>query len=355
MGTRFSRRMWLLSAVAATASASTSLAQRPLVPVKARIQASLSKVPVRSIQIQGLQASVDTRVVVTAIAVDPSGERLAVAGDDHTIRIMNASTLVQTDLLPGHRDLIRTLTFNPSGQVLASAGNDGQLILWDCQNSFTELRRLAAAPALTCVRFSPAGAVLAAVGFDNRVFFIGREQRGDVTCDCKDLRAVAYRDDDSVLAVGGRSGNLHLFDPRDGEPLGVYPVHRGRIHGVYFHRDSNLAITVGEDGYVNVFDSMNRTVKHRIMVTTGKIFTVAQVDSQRVAVAGSDNSIRVVNTDTGKVEHRLEGHQGSIASLASSGGQLFSGGYDASLKKWSIGELSQSQQRIAEADPSIDR
>ena len=288
--------------------------------------------PVRSIQIEGLQASVDTRVVVTSIAVDPTGERLAVAGDDHTIRILNAATLVQTDLLEGHRDLIRTLAFNPSGQVLASAGNDGQLILWDCQNSFEELRRLAAAPALTCVRFSPAGSVLAAVGFDSRVFFIGKEQGRDVRCDSKDLRAVAFRDDDRVLAVGGRTGNLHLFDPREGEPLGIYPVHRGRIHGIYFQRDSNLAITVGEDGYVNVFDSMNRTVKHRIAVTTGRIFTVAHVDSQRVAVAGSDNSIRIVNTDTGKVEHRLEGHQGSIAALASSGGQLFSGGYDATLK-----------------------
>lgn len=355
MGTRFSRRLWLGSAIAAAASASTTLAQRPLVPVKARIHASLSKVPVRSIQIQGLQASVDTRVVVTAIAVDPTGERLAVAGDDHTIRIMNAATLVQTDLLDGHRDLIRTLAFNSTGQVLASAGNDGQLILWDCQNSFAELRRLAAAPALTCVRFSPAGAFLTAVGFDNRVFFIGKEHQQDVTCDCKDLRAVAFRDDGMVLAVGGRSGNLHLFDPRDGEPLGIYPVHRGRIHGIYFQRDSNLAITVGEDGYVNVFDSRNRAVKHQIAVTTGRVFTIAHVDSQRVAVAGSDNSIRIVNTDSGKVEHRLEGHQGSIASLASSGGQLFSGGYDATLKKWSIAELSQSQQRIAEVDPSIDR
>jgi WD40 repeat protein len=184
---------------------------------------------------------------------------------------------------------------------------------------------------------------------------IGKDPRPELTCDCKDLRAVAFRDDGRVLAVGGRTGTIHLFDPRDAQPLGNYPVHRGRIHGIIFQHDSNLAITVGEDGYASVLDSMNGTVTQRIAVTTGKLFAVAPVDSQRVAVAGSDNSIRIVNIDSGTVENRLEGHQGSISSLASSAGQLFSGGYDATLKRWSIGELSQSQQRIAEVDPSFDR
>ena len=89
--------------------------------------------------------------------------------------------------------------------------------------------------------------------------------------------------------------------------------------------------------------------------TTGKLFAVAILNRQLIAVAGSDNMIRIVNTDDGTVIRKLDGHAGSVSTLASSGGVLFSGGYDASLRRWSIGDVELSGQRIAEGDPKLDR
>ena len=40
---------------------------------------------------------------------------------------------------------------------------------------------------------------------------------------------------------------------------------------------------------------------------------------------------------------------------AAAGGSLFSGSYDATLRRWSIGDIDASGQRIAEGDPRIDR
>jgi hypothetical protein len=297
------------------------------------------------------------RIVVTAIAADPRGELLAVAGDDHTIRIMSVLSLKIIHTLRAHRDVIRTLTFDADGHRLVSAGNDGQLVFWDCRDSFRLIQRMQGAPALACVSFSASGSELAAVGFGSDVFIIGRENQKKLAfqCDCSDLRGVAYRDDDKVLAVAGRSGDLHLFDPRSGRLLSDHSIHQGRIHGIVFHRNSNLAVCVGEDGQVTVFDTENQVLQGRTAATTGKLFAIAIVDSQRVAVAGSDNVIRLVNTDTGRVESSLEGHQGTVATLATSGGLLFSGGYDATLRRWSVGDLQQSRQRIAEGDQRIDR
>ncbi len=299
----------------------------------------------------------DRRTVVTAIAMDPRGEFVAAAGDDQQIRILGTSNLQNIQTLTGHRDVIRTLAFDNSGQRLVSAGNDGQLIVWDRDESFRLAQRMQGTPALARVRFSPDGHEIAAVGFDNGVFLIGKKdtRKPIFECDCDDLRAVAYRDDNRALAIAGRSGELHVLDPADGKLLGEYPIHQGRINDVMFHHQSNSAVCVGDDGNVTVFETSDQQLLHRIPVTTGKLFAVAILTSQLVAVAGSDNVIRIVNTDEGFVGRTLQGHTGSVSTLAAGGGLLFSGSFDATLRRWTLGNVDSEGQRIAEGDPRIDR
>lgn len=298
-----------------------------------------------------------TRTVITAIAADPRGELLVAAGDDHAIRVMQASTMKVLHTLTGHRDLVRALAFDPKGNHLVSAGNDGQMIQWDRDRSFQIEQNWNRTPALARVCFSPDGQEIAAVGFDRAVFVIGRD-KGSSThfeCDCNDLRAVAYRNDRQVLAVAGRCGSLHLFDPNSGELLHKRPLHRGRITDIAFRHDSNQIICVAEDGKATFFDTETHVLIHEIRVTTGKLFTTAVINSQLVAVAGSDNVIRVIDGDAGKVVRTLQGHSGSVSTLDSSGGWLFSGSFDATLRRWAIVDLSRTEQRIAEGDQVIDR
>lgn len=352
MPIKLSRRCWLLSAGMASLSLSRANADPPQPGDAPRIAASSLPIPTRSIQLDR-----ETRTVVTAIAADPRGEFVAAAGDDYIIRVLRTSDLGTAFTVRGHRDLIRTLAFDPQGSRLVSAGNDGQLILWNRDQSFRSLQRMQGTPALSCVRFSPDGAEMAAVGFDNEVFIIGPHNRQNPVfqCDCTDLRAVAYRDDNRVLAVAGRSGDLHLFDPVSGRLLSDHALHRGRIHGVTFHRQSNAAVCVAEDGSVSVFDTEHKQLRQRIHVTTGKLFAATILNSQLIAVAGSDNLIRIVNTDDGSVIRNLEGHSGSVSTLTFIDGALFSGSYDTTLRRWSIGEVLSSGQRIAEVESSIER
>jgi WD40 repeat protein len=348
----YKRRRFLYLAALLPFISQTAIADSP----PGELRAAALKLPVtsRSIRLQGIR---ETRVVVTAVAADPRGELLAAAGDDDSIRILKASTLKVQHTLKGHRDLIRTLTFDRDGNHLVSAGNDGQLIIWNREESFQLKQKWDNAPALARVCCSPNGREMAAVGFHNQVYIVGRSirDRPRLQCECRDLRAVAYRDDMQVLAVAGRSGDLHLFSPDDGELIGEHPLHRGRIHDVAFHADSALVVCVGEDGRLTVFDSDTQELIHRVPVTTSKLFAVTVINSELVAVAGSDNVIRIVSTEYGEVVRTLKGHNGSIATLDSAGGWLFSGSYDATLRRWSVSDISESAQRIAEGDPRIDR
>ena len=158
-----------------------------------------------------------------------------------------------------------------------------------------------------------------------------------------------------MLAVAGRSGDVHLFDANSGKLIAEKKTHSGRIHDMEFHRDANTLVSVGEDGMLVVFDTRaNKTVR-RTRVSTGKLFAVSVIDSSHVAVAGSDNVVRVVNTDHGRIVKKLSGHSGSVPTLDFNGGNLYSGGYDATFRRWSLDRSFDHDERIAEGEHPLDR
>ena len=359
------RRSWtVLAAICVAASIMPSVVFADS-PMKLRISGRAElPIPSRTVRLRG---STGLPVIVTAIAADPMSTLIAVAGDDDRIRIVGGTTLKTLQTLSGHRDRIRTLTFAPDGSRLVSAGNDGQVIVWDCQDDFSIGQRMKGTPALARVCFDPSGGEMAAVGFDNEVYLIGRRKSGKrgsdrpvsnrpvMQCDCRDLRAVAYSEDGNLLAVAGRSGDLHLFDMDSNKMIGEHPLHNGRVSDLCFAHGSPFVISVGEDGRLVSLDTRSGKVQYRTKVTSGKLFAITVLNSQLAAVAGSDNVIRIVNLDNGKTIRSLEGHRGSIAGLAASGGYLYSGGFDATLRRWAIADLQPGEERIAETESKEQR
>lgn len=308
------------------------------------------------------------QVVVTAMAVDPAGEFLAASGDDHVIRILSAATLKTVRTLgkgsrsndasrPGHFDWIRTLTFDDRGTRLASAGNDGQLILWDRRNDFQVMQKIDSAPALACLRFSPSGKQIAAVGFDPRIFLIGgaSSTTSSLQCDCIDLRCCEYSGDGKMIAVAGRDGRLHLFDPANGALIHEQAIHQGRVRDMAFVAESAVLVSVAEDGEVVRYDVESRQILSRRKITSGRLFTVAIINSRTIAAAGSDDEIYLVSVDDDdrglSMAGTLRGHVGSVAELVVSGDYLISGGFDATIRRWELPSLQSAPSKIALKEP----
>ena len=334
-------------------------------PVSAQSPHSISSVRSANSQIFQLPpVDSDVRqVVVTAMVADPRGEILAVAGDDHIIRILNSQTMQiiqvlgdggsRTERKTGHFDWIRTLTFDATGSRLCSAGNDGQLLLWDRRRDFALMQKIDSAPALACVDFSPSGKQIAAVGFDSQVFLIGSasSQMPKLKCDCIDLRCCRYREDGLMLAVGGRSGAIHFFDPTTGELQHEEQIHESRIRDFTFLPDSNVLVSVAEDGTVVRYDSQRRQILAKRKITSGRLFTVAAINSNMFVTAGSDDAIHLVALDDDdfglNVVSVFPGHVGSVATLAVVNETLVSGGFDATIRRWSLPDFSSGPNKIA--------
>lgn len=338
----------------AAADPEPTVAATELRPAVERLERVGRSDPVR---LKPISRSFDS-VIVLSMATDPSGELLAVAGDDHAIRIMDVNSLKVVTTLEGHTDLIQSLEFNHRGNLLASAGNDGRLILWNRSENFRRFQTMGVNSALACARFAPDDSEIAAVGFQSEVHLFGRARRPGrpkVECDCTDLRALAYRGDGKLLAVAGRNGHVHLFDRTTDKLLDAYGMHSGRIHDVRFVEGSNVIISAGEDGTVVLFDTEVRTRTGRFPVSGGKLFSVCVIDDRFLAVAGSDNLIRIIDVTRGEVVESIEDHRGSIAALTCTNHLLFSGGYDATLRRFDLSGLLGTRERIAERQNPLDR
>ncbi|MFV1968361.1 MAG: WD40 repeat domain-containing protein, partial [Pirellulaceae bacterium] len=103
--------------------------------------------------------------VITSLALHPDGRIIAVAGDDHCVRLLDLDSGQLVLTLTEHVDWVRSLAFSPTGRVLASAASDGRIVLWD-PTTGNKLKDLAELPyAITAICFSHDGKQLAATGF----------------------------------------------------------------------------------------------------------------------------------------------------------------------------------------------
>src|SRR5207249_2263911 len=88
-----------------------------------------------------------------AVAWDPDGDRLAVAGSDPRIQIWDVAAKRKLATLEGHVEQVTALSFHPAGGLLASASWDNVLRLWDPATG----RQLMQLPLAVTPRFSSTG------------------------------------------------------------------------------------------------------------------------------------------------------------------------------------------------------
>jgi WD40 repeat protein len=278
----------------------------------------------------------DRSPVITGLALHPDGHCVAVAGDDHRVRILNLETGDVMLTLSEHVDWVRSLAFSPSGKLLASAASDGQLVLWDPTNG-SKLHRVARLPhAISAIRFSHDGQYLAAVGFGDAVYVYDvetREPQLRLSSPCLDMRALAFSADRQLIAAGGRNGLVRLWSLVDGPVLREFAAHQRRIRGLAFSPDGSTLVSCGEDGTIRV-SRLDGEVDFVLTYPNAKVMSLTFCGPDQLATGGSDNVIRIWDMNERVETARLAGHTGSVVALDYSGNMLVSAGYDTTVRVW---------------------
>lgn len=163
---------------------------------------------------------------VTCCAWAPNGTYVASGGSLSTLFIYETKTWnVHRSFRAGHRNSISACKFSPDSSLLASASFDTSVIVWnvESQEKICIFRHMLPPPRpifaagyngfyVTALSYSSDGEHIATVCDDEVLRLWSIFEEGPVaTAKVNDSACVVFSPDGSILAVGTKTGQVHLF------------------------------------------------------------------------------------------------------------------------------------------------
>ena len=176
-------------------------------------------------------------VIGNALRISPDGTELAVACDDNSIRLYDASTLEQKNRFQGHSAAVSCLSFSSDGQWIVSGSQDKTIRLWSVLTG-KELAKLSGHSApLTSVVFSNDRLRVLSASQDTtvRLWDIGRTMQSKANVSAEDpterneslgeLLSLEFHSNEATVAAFSPDGRTILTAGVDGKGV-LWPTER---------------------------------------------------------------------------------------------------------------------------------
>lgn len=318
---------------------------------------------------------------VFCVVFDPAGTTIASASKDNSIKLWDVVSGKELRTLQGHVGPVYSIAFSADGKMLASGSGDQTVKIWDT-SSGQVMKTIRQELAVSEIAFSPIGSTLAS-GAGNTIRF-WEARSGEELLKLKgyghSLLETAFNSDGSVLvgagadtikvwdfasssglrtianppgrylsyfsispdgkllAKGGDSASVHLWDLNSGKKLGTLNGHRDSVIQVDFSPDGRILATASFDKTIKLWDVTSR----QELRTLHSAFLVDRVvfspDGKLLVTNGPDYSLIIWEVATGQQSKTLSGHTNLISGIVFSpdGKTLASGGWDQTIKFWDV-------------------
>ena len=200
-------------------------------------------------------------VPATAVAFNPTGDRIAVAGY-HEVTIWEPDSgrlITRVGHLP---ERIWSLAFTPDGLTLAVAGGSpgvsGAVVLCDARGDRPPRMLERIADMMLTARFSPDGKKLAAGGADNivRLFDAASGKKERVIEQHADwVTDLAFSPDGEKLATASRDKSARVFDVKTGSMESAYLGHEEAVAAIAWSANGKDIFSVGRDRNLHAWKS----------------------------------------------------------------------------------------------------
>ena len=277
--------------------------------------------------------------VVSSVALSPTGEQMATAGDDHLVRIWDFKEGKVLRSLVGHGDWVRAVAFGQKGKLLATAGDDRRIRIWDLEKETAKYSIPVSHTVIQTLAFSPNGQLLAAGGFGNEIVLI-RMTDGQIdrklTAPGPDAIALAFSPDGSQLAAAGRNGTIRIWT--DKQHTGDLVGHKRRVRALAYSPNGKQLASAGDEREIWIWDMASAKPVAKLPKQTAKPLVLRFCTGDYLASGGSDNMIRIWNLREGCEVFALKGHTGSVTTLVwnPETQTLVSGSFDTTIRVWNL-------------------
>jgi RNA polymerase sigma factor (sigma-70 family) len=188
---------------------------------------------------------------IHALAFAPNGKTIASANHDGTVRLFDAATGKQLQVLRGHAHSVVGVIFSPNGKILASGSYDQTVRLWDTTTGALLNPRAGHDGGTGSVLISPDARRAVTAGRDRtvRIWDLTTGQELRVLRDFKSaVESVALSPTGSLLAVGTEDGVIQLRDAASGEIRRELKGHSGSVRSLSFSPDGKTLASAAPSG-----------------------------------------------------------------------------------------------------------
>lgn len=277
---------------------------------------------------------------VWSVAFDKTGEKIAMAVEDGTVRLWDLATQSVTSTIDAHRGNIWSVRFCPSGDFLVTGGDDGLIKVWKPPQT-EPLKTFEHSNTVRGLEICNEQQVLFACVRDGglRVWSI---ESGLSLADSRQtgaVYAIAVSPDNSTLATGGSDKIVRLWNAKTLSQKLPLQGHAGPIYSLSFNPTGKRLASSGWDKTVRIWDSASGQLIKSWTGHSGDIWSVAySPDGTMLATGGTDGTAKLWDAETGKLLNTFGGHENAVHVVAFNrdGTQLASGGRDGAVRIWKV-------------------
>lgn len=243
--------------------------------------------------------------LITSLALDQGGDRLALGDMNGHLTVWNARTGVQYYDIPAHDQYVTSVAVTRDGSGVITAGRDGRIRAWKLDDGSPRWSSEPADLWISAVAVSPDGATVASAGQDGSVRLLRAKDGGGVAVlgrHNRFCRALLFSADGKYLFSAGAGGDIRAWDLQSLALFRVVDLDEGYAHGLALDRMGELLLVGKMNDVIELWDWKRRMRKSKLSADSyGTMSALFSSNAERIYSAHTSGAVKVWNNEDGSL------------------------------------------------------